>query len=68
MTLNSVAGFISVALVGPVVDRVGRKGAMVAGLAAGSVMAYEHHGTLPLWAFLGRPGAVRPSTGSGPTP
>lgn len=63
MTLNSVAGFISVALVGPVVDRVGRKGAMVAGLAAGSAVmaAMSTAGTLPLWAFLmAAQGAVMP--------
>jgi len=63
MTLNSVAGLASVALVGPVVDRVGRKGAMVAGLAAGSAVlaAMSVAGTLPLWAFLmAAQGAVMP--------
>ncbi len=63
MTLNSVAGLASVALVGPVIDRVGRKGAMVGGLAAGSAVmaAMSTAGTLPLWAFLmAAQGAVMP--------
>ena len=63
MTANAAAGLASVALVGPVVDRVGRKGAMVAGLAAGSaVMAtMSAAGTLPLWAVLmACQGAVMP--------
>ena len=63
MTVNSAATLLSVAVVGPVVDRVGRKGAMVVGLAAGSaVMAsMSAAGTLPLWAMLmAAQGAVMP--------
>ena len=63
MTVNSAAGLASVALVGPVVDRFGRKRAMVGGLAAGSAVmaAMSAAGTLPLWAMLmAAQGAVMP--------
>ena len=63
MTANSAAGLAAVAAVGPVVDRFGRKGAMVTGLAAGSVVmaTMSVAGTLPLWAVLmACQGAVMP--------
>jgi MFS family permease len=63
MTLNSLAGLASVAVAGPVIDRVGRKGAMVAGLAAGSavMLTMSAAGTLPLWAgLMAAQGAVMP--------
>ena len=63
MTANSAAGLAAVAAVGPVVDRFGRKGAMVTGLAAGSAVmaAMSAAGTLPVWAMLmAVQGAVMP--------
>ena len=54
MTLNSAASLASVAVAGPVVDRFGRKGAMVAGLSALSLAmgTMSIAGTLPVWAIL----------------
>jgi MFS family permease len=54
MTLNSAAALAAVAVAGPVVDRFGRKWAMVFGLAAGSMTlaTMSVAGTLPAWAIL----------------
>ena len=54
MTLNSAAALAAVAVAGPVVDRFGRKWAMVIGLAAMSVTlaTMSTAGTLPAWAIL----------------
>lgn len=63
MTINSVAGLAAVSIVGPVVDRFGRKRAMVAGLASVAVVRalMPQAGTLPAWALLmGLMGACSP--------
>jgi MFS family permease len=54
MTINSVAGLTAVSIVGPLVDRFGRKRAMVLGLASiAAVRALMPlAGTLPAWAVL----------------
>jgi MFS family permease len=54
LTLNSVVGLVSTTAAGPVVDRFGRKGAMVLSLAAGSatLVAMSMAGTLQLWVIL----------------
>jgi MFS family permease len=53
-TLNSAAGLACVSAAGPLVDRFGRKGAMVLSLAASgaTLAAMSHAGTLLLWALL----------------
>ncbi|MBN1657708.1 MAG: MFS transporter [Anaerolineae bacterium] len=63
MTLSSAASLAAVAVAGPVVDRFGRKGAMVLGLASGAAvrLAMSVAGTLPAWAVvMGLHGAVGP--------
>jgi MFS family permease len=63
MTLSSAASLAAVAAAGPVVDRFGRKGAMVLGLASGAAvrLAMSIAGTLPAWAVvMGLHGAVGP--------
>ncbi len=54
MTINAAAGLGAVSVVGPVVDRFGRKGAMVAGLASVAAVraVMPLAGTLPAWALL----------------
>ena len=54
MTVNSIAGLAAVSVVGPLVDRFGRKGPMVVGLAAGSALraVMPFAGTLPVWIGL----------------
>jgi MFS family permease len=53
-TLNAAAGLAATSAAGPLVDRFGRKGAMILSLATGgaSLAAMSHAGTLPLWALL----------------
>jgi len=53
-TLNSLAGLASTSLAGPIVDRFGRKGVMVVGLAVSSVVQVMMSiaGTLPLWGIV----------------
>jgi len=53
-TLNSAAGLASVSAAGPLVDRFGRKGAMVLALvvSGGALVAMGHAGTLGAWAAL----------------
>jgi MFS family permease len=53
-TLNAVAGLVATSLAGPAVDRFGRKGAMVLGLASGCLvlLAMSAADTLPLWGIL----------------
>jgi MFS family permease len=62
LTLNSAAGLASLSAVGPLIDRFGRKRAMVFGLVIGSaaLLAMGHAGTLAAWAVLQ---AVRGATG-----
>ncbi len=54
LTLNSVAGLLSTTIVGPLVDRFGRKGAMLLSLAVGGLNMFlmSRAGTLPGWAVL----------------
>lgn len=53
-TVQSIAGFAATAILGPVMDRIGRKGPMIAGLVASSavlgLMSQAH--TLASWAVL----------------
>ncbi len=53
-TVQSIAGFAAAAALGPLMDRVGRKGPMIAGLIASSavlgLMSQAH--TLEAWAVL----------------
>jgi len=53
-TLNSAAGLASVSAAGPLVDRFGRKGAMVLALAVSgaALAAMSRAATLPVWALL----------------
>ncbi|HUV89446.1 MAG TPA: MFS transporter [Anaerolineae bacterium] len=53
-TLNSLAGLASTSLAGPIVDRFGRKGVMVVGLAVSSVVQVMMSiaGTMPLWGIV----------------
>ncbi|MBC7233139.1 MAG: MFS transporter [Chloroflexi bacterium] len=54
LSLNFIGGLVTGAIAGPAVDRFGRKGAMVLGLAIGSVvlMAMSMAGTLWLWVIV----------------
>ncbi len=54
LTVNAVAGLVATSIAGPVVDRFGRKGVMVLGLAVGgaTLLAMSAAGTLPLWVLL----------------
>jgi MFS family permease len=53
-TLNSAAGLAATSTAGPLVDRFGRKGAMVLSLvvAAATLAAMSNAGTLAVWAVL----------------
>jgi MFS family permease len=53
-TLNSAAGLAAASTAGPLVDRFGRKGAMVLSLAVSgaTLAAMSRARTLPLWALL----------------
>lgn len=53
-TLNFVAGFVATSFAGPAVDRFGRKGVMLASLAAGTayLLGLMHVTTLSGWAAL----------------
>lgn len=53
-TLQSVAGFVATATVGPLMDRLGRKMPMIAGLAASSMVlvGMSQASTLTAWAVL----------------
>jgi MFS family permease len=53
-TLNSAAGLVTTSAAGPLVDRFGRKGAMVLSLFIGgaALAAMSQAGTLALWAVL----------------
>jgi len=54
LTVNAVAGLVASSIAGPVVDRFGRKGVMVLGLAVGGVtlLAMSAASTLEWWAIL----------------
>lgn len=54
MTVGSVAGLAAVSVVGPLVDRFGRRGPMVVGLVGGSAVraAMPLAGSLPVWIGL----------------
>jgi MFS family permease len=54
LTVNSIAGLVSMSFTGPGVDRFGRKGAMVLSLFAGALTmtAMSFVTTLNLWAVL----------------
>ncbi len=54
LTMNSMIGLVSSFIAGAVVDRVGRKGAMVASLAVTSLtmLGLSLAGTLPFWVGL----------------
>ncbi|HSJ58828.1 MAG TPA: MFS transporter, partial [Anaerolineae bacterium] len=63
MTFSAAASLAAVAVTGPVVDRFGRKGAMVLGLVSGAAVrvAMSSAGTLPAWVVvMGLHGAVGP--------
>ncbi len=53
-TLSSITALLGTAFAGPLVDRVGRKGAMVAGIAFTAVgfVAYSFAASLAAWAVL----------------
>ncbi len=53
-TLNAVMGIIAISLVGPAVDRFGRRLAMLLGLTGGGLisLAMSASGDLPAWAVL----------------
>ncbi len=53
-TLQSIAGFAATALLGPLMDRFGRKKPMIAGLIASglTLLLMSHAGTLLEWAIL----------------
>jgi len=54
MTVNSAAGLAAAALVGPLVDRFGRKRAMVTGLGllGATLLTMSLAGSLPAWVLL----------------
>jgi MFS family permease len=54
LTVNAVAGLVASSIAGPVVDRFGRKGVMVLGLAVGgaTLLAMSAASTLEWWAIL----------------
>lgn len=54
LTLNSVVGLATTTIAGPLVDRFGRKGAMILSLAVGSLtfVGMSAAGTLGLWSLL----------------
>jgi MFS family permease len=54
LTLNSATGLVATTVAGPIVDRFGRKGAMILSLAASSatLMGMSVAGTLDLWTIL----------------
>jgi MFS family permease len=54
LTLNSAVGLVATSVAGPVVDRFGRKGAMVLGMMAASLnlLAMSAAGSLRLWTLL----------------
>jgi len=54
LTVNAVAGLVATSVAGPVVDRFGRKGVMVLGLAVGgaTLLAMSAASTLQWWAIL----------------
>ncbi len=54
LTLNSAVSIVSTSVAGPVVDRFGRKGAMVLGLGASclNLLLMSFASSLPLWAIL----------------
>ncbi|MCX6027256.1 MAG: MFS transporter, partial [Chloroflexi bacterium] len=54
LTMNSMIGLVSSFIAGAIVDRVGRKGAMVASLAATSLtmLGLSLANTLPVWVAL----------------
>jgi MFS family permease len=54
LTMNSIIGLVSSFIAGAVVDRVGRKGAMVASLAVTSLtmLGLSLANTLPIWVAL----------------
>ena len=54
MTLNSAVGLVATSVAGPVVDRFGRKGAMVLGMMAASLnlLAMSAAGNFGLWTLL----------------
>lgn len=54
LTLKSVVGLVTTTIAGPLVDRFGRKGAMMASLAIGSLtfVGMSAAGTLGVWAIL----------------
>lgn len=63
MTVNSVAGFCSSILAGPVIDRIGRKGVMVFSLATNGLAYFllSRADSLPEFIFLmAMSGAVNP--------
>jgi len=51
LTLNSVVGLATTMIVGPLVDRFGRKGAMILSLAAGSAVFIGMSAADTLWAW-----------------
>jgi len=54
LTLNSAVGLVATSVAGPVVDRFGRKGAMVLGMLAASLnlLAMSAAGSFGLWTLL----------------
>ncbi|HEY75324.1 MAG TPA: MFS transporter [Thermoflexia bacterium] len=54
LTLNSVVGLVTTTIAGPLVDRFGRKGAMISSLAVGSLtfIGMSAANTLGAWAVL----------------
>jgi MFS family permease len=54
LTLNSAVGLVATSVAGPVVDRFGRKGAMVLGMMAASLnlLAMSAAGSFGLWTLL----------------
>lgn len=54
LALNSASGLVSTSVAGPVIDRFGRKGAMVLSMAgaAATLLAMNAAGALPGWAIL----------------
>lgn len=68
LTMNSMIGLVSSFIAGAIVDRVGRKGAMVASLAVTSLtmLGLSLANTLPVWlALMAVNGAFAPLTASG---
>ncbi len=71
MTINAATGLVSSILAGPIIDRLGRKGAMVVGLVGAGLSYFLLSRASTYLAFaiiLGSSGVFHPSTVWGRTP